>query len=118
MVDVAPRSIRLAAVAVALEGIVLLVAAVVLVSTGQVAVSVWGFVVLLGAGVTAAGVALARGVRGARGPCLVAQLLLLGIDFYAAVPSGRPEWGLPAALVAAVVIAGLLSRAGRDWAES
>lgn len=111
-----PRPVLLAAGAVALEGLaVLAVGVAALVASG--APAVWGFVILLGAGVTVAGLALVRGARGARGPAVVSQLLLLGVAFYAGVPSGRPEWGVPLALLGVVVLAGLLGRPGRAWAD-
>jgi hypothetical protein len=110
-----PLPIRLAAVAVVLEGLVGVAAAVLLVAVGTT-FSVWGFVALLGLAIGAAGVALLRGVRGARGPCLFSQLLVLGCAFYAAVPSGRPEWGVPAAVVAVAVLCGLLCAPAREWA--
>jgi hypothetical protein len=112
-----PRPIRLAAVGVVLEGVVG-VAAAVLLATAGVGFSVWGFVALVGIAVAAAGVALLAGVRGARGPCLVAQLLVLGCAFYAAVPSGQPAWGVPVMVVAALVLAGLLAAPSRAWASS
>jgi hypothetical protein len=105
-----------AALVTALEGVALVVGGVVLLvleGTPQV----WAFVVLLGLGVAGAGIALARGARGARGPVVVAQLLGLGVAFYAGVTSGRPEWGVPIAVVCVAVLAGVLTRAGRDWAE-
>lgn len=114
--DAPPRPLVIAALVAALEGLALVVVGVVLLvleGTPQV----WAFVVLLGAGVAAVGIALARGVRGARGPVVVAQLLGLGVAFYAGVTSGRPEWGVPTAAVCAAVLAGILTRAGRDWAE-
>lgn len=114
--DAPPRPLVIAALVAALEGLALVVVGVVLLvleGTPQV----WAFVVLLGAGVAAVGIALARGVRGARGPVVVAQLLGLGVAFYAGVTSGRPEWGVPTAVVCAAVLAGILTRAGRDWAE-
>lgn len=94
-----------------------LVVAALMVAAG-LTFSVWGFLVLLGAGIAVAGVALLRGRRGARGPSLVVQLLTLGCAFYAAVPSGRPEWGVPVMLLAGAVLAGLISRPARDWAAS
>ncbi|HEY2225357.1 hypothetical protein [Actinomycetospora sp.] len=111
-----PRSLVVAALGAALEGAALLVGGVVaLIVEGTP--QVWGFVVLLGAGVLAAGIALARGARGARGPVVVMQLLGLGIAFYAGVTSGRPELGVPIAVVCVAILAGVLTRAGRDWAE-
>jgi len=112
-----PRAVLLAAVGVLAEGVVGLVVAVLLITAG-VGVSVWGFVALIGAGLVAVAVALIRGQRGARGPALVAQLITLGCAFYAAVPSGRPEWGVPVALAALLVLVALLCRPARAWAES
>ncbi|NMO90742.1 hypothetical protein [Actinomycetospora sp. TBRC 11914] len=115
--DAPPRPLVVAALVTALEGLALVVGGVVLLvleGTPQV----WAFVVLLGLGVAAAGLALARGARGARGPVVVVQLLGLGVAFYAGVTSGRPEWGVPIAVVCVAVLAGILTRAGRDWAES
>ncbi len=105
-----------AALLTALEGAALFVGGIVLL-VEEGAPQVWAFVVLLGAGVAAIGVALARGARGARGPVLVVQLLGLGVAYYAGVTSGRPEWGVPIAVVCVAVLAGILTRAGRDWAE-
>jgi hypothetical protein len=105
-----------AALASALEGAALCVGGIVLLvleGTPQV----WAFVVVLGGGIAAVGIALARGVRGARGPVVVVQLLGLGVAFYAGVTSGRPQWGVPIALLCAAILAGVLTRAGRDWAE-
>jgi hypothetical protein len=111
-----PRSLVLAALGTALEGVVLFVGGVVaLIVEGTP--QVWAFVVLFGAGVTAVGIALARGARGARGPVVVLQLLGLGVAFYAGVTSERPEYGVPIAVVCVAILAGVLTRAGRDWAE-
>ncbi|MDD7963736.1 hypothetical protein [Actinomycetospora lemnae] len=111
-----PRPVRLAALGVLAEGVVGVVVAALLVAAGVV-FSVWGFVVLLAVGLVVVAVALLRGQRGARGPALVAQLLTIGCAFYAAVPSGRPEWGVPVLLAAAVVLYGLLCAPARAWAE-
>ena len=114
--DAPPRSLVVAAVASALEGAALCVGGIVLLvleGTPQV----WAFVVVLGAGIAAVGIALARGVRGARGPVVVVQLLGLGVAFYAGVTSGRPQWGVPIAVLCAAILAGVLTRTGRDWAE-
>jgi hypothetical protein len=111
-----PRSVVVAALVCAGEGVALVVTGTVLLAllgTPQV----WAFVLLLGVGVAAAGIALARGARGARGPVVVAQLIGLGVAFYAGVTSGRPDLGVPLAVVCVLVLAGVLTRAGRDWAE-
>jgi hypothetical protein len=114
LVGSVPRSVVVAALVCALEGVALVVVGVVLLvleGTPQV----WAFVVLFGLGIAAAGVALARGTRGARGPVVVTQLIGLGVAFYAAVSSARPDLGVPLALVCAGVLAGVLTKAGRDW---
>lgn len=114
-----PVPVRIAGAVIALQGLVGVVGGVVgLVLGGVSTVAVWGFVILLGVGYAGAGAALVAGVRGARGPSVVCQLLLLGVSFYAAVPSGRPEWGVPIALLVAGVLVGLLGRGGRAWAEA
>ena len=110
-----PRPVRLAALGVLAEGVAGLVVVVLMVVAG-LTFSVWGFVALLAVAVTAAGVALLSGQRGARGPALVVQLIVIGCAFYAAVPSGRPDWGVPVLVLAAAVLAGLLSRPAREWA--
>jgi hypothetical protein len=103
-------------VGVLAEGVVGVVVAV-LMATAGVGFAVWGFVLLLGLGLGAVAVVLLRGERGARGPALVAQLLTLGCGFYAAVPSQRPEWGVPVMIAAAAVLYGLLCAPARAWAE-
>lgn len=110
-----PRPVRLAALGVIAEGVVGVVVVVLMVGAG-LSFSVWGFVALLAVAVLVAGVALLLGGRGARGPSVVAQLLAIGCAFYAAVPSGRPDWGFPVLVFAAVVLAGLVSRPAREWA--
>lgn len=111
----APPAVRLAGAAVTLGGVAVLVGGVALVAAAA-PFAVWGFFALLGLGVGAVGVTLGLGHRGARGPAVVVALLALGVAFYAAVPSGRPEWGVPGALVAAAVLAALLSGPARAWA--
>ncbi|WP_157647638.1 hypothetical protein [Actinomycetospora chiangmaiensis] len=111
-----PRSVVVAALVCAGEGVALFVTGAVLLAV-EGTPQVWAFVLLLGLGIGAAGIALARGARGARGPVVVAQLIGLGVAFYAGVTSGRPDLGVPLAVVCAGVLAGVLTRAGRDWAE-
>lgn len=72
---------------------------------------------ILGGGVLAVGIALLRGLRGARTPAIVVQVLLLGVAWYAAGPSGRPEYGIPVALVCLTCGAALLSPPARTWSE-
>ena len=114
-VEAAPVGVRLAGLGVAVEGVAVLVGGVAVLVVGG-GFGVWGFLVLAGAAVTAVGAALLLGRRGARSPAVVAQLLTLGVAFYATVPSARPEWGVPVAVLAAAVLAGLLAGPARAWA--
>jgi hypothetical protein len=74
-----------------------------------------GYFVVLGGGVLLVGVALLRGRRWARSPALVVQVLLLGVAWYAAVPSGRPEYGVPIGVICLAVGAALLGPSARAW---
>lgn len=62
------------------------------------------------------GVGLWRGGQWARTPAVVAQLLLLGAAWYAVGPSSRPEYGVPAAVYCALVLALLFARSTSRWA--
>lgn len=62
------------------------------------------------------GVALWRGAHGARTPAVVTQLLLLGVAWYAAGPSSRPEYGVPGAAYCVVVLGLLFSSQAVRWA--
>ena len=61
------------------------------------------------------GVNLARGRHGARTPAVVAQLLLLGVAWYAAGPSSQPGYGIPAALFCVTVLVLLFSPPAVRW---
>jgi hypothetical protein len=73
------------------------------------------FFAVLAAAVVGFGIALVLGKRGARSPVVVIQLLLLAIAGYATVPSSRPEYGVPVAVVCLVVLYLLLNTRARDW---
>jgi hypothetical protein len=79
-----------------------------------VATSVWfaGF----GAVLLAIGVYLVRGRHGARSPAIVAQLLMLGVCWYAAGPSSRPAYGVPAAMFCVAVLVLLFCPPALRWA--
>ena len=106
-----PRPVQAAGVLVGLQGLAgvaiavgLLVAAV-RGRTGPVpilATAAWlaGFGVIL----LAIGLQLVRGRHGARTPAIVAQLLLLGVCWYATGPSSQPAYGVPAAVFCVVVL--------------
>lgn len=115
-----PTTVRAAGAIVGLQGLGGLVFAVVLlVQPGVLRASdrygEAGFFALLACAVLGFGLALVYGKRGARSPVVVIQLLLLGIAGYATVPSSRPEYGIPVAVVGIVVLYLLLNPRARDW---
>ena len=106
-----PRPVQAAGVLVGLQGLAGVAIAVGLLvvavhgRTGPVpilATALWlaGFGVIL----LAIGVNLVRGHHGARTPAIVAQLLLLGVCWYAAGPSSQPAYGVPAAAFCVIVL--------------
>ncbi|HEU0129114.1 MAG TPA: hypothetical protein VFQ48_10990 [Pseudonocardiaceae bacterium] len=118
----APRPVRVAGVLVGLQGlagVVIGVGLLVLAAGGGsgpvpiVATAVWfaGF----GAILLAIGVNLVRGRHGARSPAIVAQLLMLGVCWYAAGPSSRPAYGVPAATFCVVVLVLLFCPPALRW---
>jgi hypothetical protein len=76
-----------------------------------------GYFLVLSAAVLAVGAGLVLGRRWARTPAIVVQLLLLGVAWYTAGPSGRPEYGIPVAAVCLVTAGLLFSPAARTWSE-
>ncbi|MGH3537493.1 MAG: hypothetical protein ACRDQU_22685 [Pseudonocardiaceae bacterium] len=124
MTTTAPRPVRSAGVLVGLQGLVgvvfagwLLVAA--LRGTGGPvpigATAAWlaGFGIIL----LIVGVNLVRGRHGARTPAVVAQLLLLGVCWYAAGPSSQPAYGVPAAVFCVGVLVLLFCPSAVRWAK-
>lgn len=123
MTTAAPRPVRSAGVLVGLQGLAgvviagwLLVAAL-RGTSGPVpigATAAWlaGFGVIL----LIVGVNLVRGRHGARTPAVVAQLLLLGVCWYAAGPSSQPAYGVPAAVFCVGVLVLLFCPAALRWA--
>ncbi|MFY2860752.1 hypothetical protein ACOJVU_13465 [Mycobacterium sp. THU-M104] len=122
--QVTPATVRAAGVIVAVQGVVALVVAAVLVVRGiagadqrlvnGLGTAVW--FVVMGGVVLAAGRALALGRRWGRGLAVATQLLLLPVSWYLAVGSHRPAFGIPAGVVALTVLVLLLSPAGVRWA--
>ncbi|MGH3768712.1 MAG: hypothetical protein ACRDTX_26755 [Pseudonocardiaceae bacterium] len=119
-----PRAVRAAGLLVLLQGLAGVAVAGVLVvgaargSTGPVpiaATAAWlaGF----GAILLAVGLNLIRGRHGARTPATVAQLLLLGVCWYATGPSSQPAYGLPAAAFCVAVLALLFCPPALRWAH-
>ena len=113
-----PVGLRLAAAAQAIEAVGLCVAAVfAAVSTADgkshqtasgIALTLLAFGTALGLAAIAAG--LARGRPWSRTPTAMTQLLVI-IAGVALLDGHRPEWGVPALLLAAVCLAGLLTPA-------
>lgn len=64
---------------------------------------------------TACAVALLRGRRWGRTPCLVAQLVLLAIGVWLIAPSGQLGWGVGVLVLAGVTGYLLLSRPANAW---
>jgi hypothetical protein len=115
-----PRTVRAAGALLGLQGLAGLVFAVVLlvqpgVLTVRDRLGEAGFFALIAAAVIGFGVALVLGRRGARSPAVVIELLLIGIAGYATVPSSRPEYGIPVALVCLAVLYLLLNSQARTW---
>lgn len=69
-----------------------------------------------GAGLLAVGTSLIRGRRGARTPAIVAQILLLGVSWYAAGPSSQPVFGVPVAILCVAVLVLLFCPPASRWA--
>lgn len=120
-----PRSVRAAGGLVGLQGLAGIAMAVGLlvvavrgaidpVPTLATAAWVGGF----GAILLAVGAHLVRGRRGARTPAVVAQLLLLGVCWYAAGPSSQPAYGLPAAAFCVAVLVLLFCPPALRWATA
>ena len=106
-----------------LEGILAITYAVALVIAGirgadaKVAYGTGGFLLLVGAAVSAAGLALWRGRHWGRGAAVFTQLLLLPIAYYMLSGSHRPEFGVPLGIVALLTLALLFSPPALRWAD-
>ncbi|MFN2494939.1 MAG: hypothetical protein ABR608_03380 [Pseudonocardiaceae bacterium] len=119
----APRPVRAAGVLVGLQGVAGVVVAVGLLVTAvrgsaglTLTLGTAGWFAGSGVVLLAVGVNLARGRHGARTPAVVAQILLLGVAWYAAGPSSQPAYGLPAALFCVTVLGLLLCPPAVRWA--
>ena len=122
--DRAPAPVRAAGLIVAIQGVAALAVAVVLVTRGiagadqrvvnGLGTAVW--FVLVGAGVLAAGRALTVGKRWGRGLAVITQLLLLPVAWYLVRGSHQPAFGIPAAVVALMVLILLFTPPAVRWA--
>jgi peptidoglycan/LPS O-acetylase OafA/YrhL len=118
-----PPNVRRAAALVALEGVVLIGVAAVLVvraigGAHEKAISGYGtaaWFVVMGAAVAGAGWALWTGRRWGRGIAVFAQLLLLPVAWYIAVGSQQWSYGVPVALVAVCALGLLFSPSTVAW---
>jgi hypothetical protein len=119
---VTPAVVRYAGYLVGLEGLLALVAAVVLIVRGiggadQHIVSGYGtaaWFVIVGAGVLAAGWALITGRRWGRGIAVFANLLLLGVAWYIG-GSGQPVYAVLVAGAALLTLGLLFSPPAVQW---
>ena len=121
----APRQVRLAGVLVALQGLLALGFAVVLVVRALTVegtallvrdiVGEAGYFVVVGAGLTAVGLGLVAGRRWARTPAIVTQLLLLPVVYTLLGPSRQLLLGIVAGLYVAGTFLLLISEASRAW---
>lgn len=117
-----PRTVRAAAVIAALEGVLGIVMAVVLVvreASGhhEVAISGYGTAVwfaIMGSAVTAAGWALWTGRRWGRGIAVFANLILLGVAWYV-FSSGQLRYAVLVAVAAVAVLGLLFSPTSLHW---
>jgi hypothetical protein len=119
-----PPVVRGTGVVVALEGLVALLFALALALSGirgadaKVAYGTAGMFVLIAAALLAAGWALFRGRRAARGVAVFAQLLILPLAYYMLSGSHRPELGVPLGAVALVTLVLLFSGPALKWAAN
>ncbi|HEY2765965.1 MAG TPA: hypothetical protein VGJ13_18440 [Pseudonocardiaceae bacterium] len=115
-----PRPVLVAGVLVGLQGVVGVVVAVAVLVGGftgiTLALATAAWFAGCAAALLALGVNLVRGRRGARSPSVVAQILLLGVAWYAAGPSSQPGYGIPAAVFCVVVLALLFCPPAVRWA--
>lgn len=118
-----PRPVRTAGVLVLVQGLAgvavgawLLIAAV-RGSTGPVPIAATAaWLIGFGAILLTVGISLMRGRHGARTPAIVAQLLLLGVCWYAIGPSSQPLYGVPAGVFCLAVLLLLFCASARRWA--
>ncbi|MFD8499501.1 hypothetical protein [Amycolatopsis sp. NPDC059657] len=116
----APREVRIAGVITALPGLAMVVLAVLLLvktseSSGNNLLAEVGYYAVLGAGTIACGAGLLLGKTWARSPSVVVALIMIGVGWYLAGPSGQPGPGVPIGLLGVLVLVLLFRRASRAW---
>ncbi|MFJ8915619.1 hypothetical protein [Amycolatopsis sp. NPDC102389] len=116
----APREVRLAGAVTALPGLALIVFAILLLVNGRAGpenlLAEVAYYLVLAAGTLACAAGLMMGKTWARSPGVVVALILVGVGWYGAGPSGQPVWGVPLALIGVAVIVLLFRRPSRAWA--
>ncbi|OLR90398.1 hypothetical protein [Actinokineospora bangkokensis] len=122
----APRTVLGAGALIALQGLAALVFTVVLLVEGLGGGGALGTRTVLGevayfavftGGVVACASGLFLGRTWARGPSIVLEVLVAGAAWYAIGPSGRPEIGVPVAVVAVAALVLLFHPRTTLWAH-
>jgi hypothetical protein len=119
----APREVRLAGAITALPGVALVALTVILLVNGvgeptQPGNNVYAeaaYYLVLAAGTLGCAAGLLLGKTWARSPAVVVALLLVGVGWYSAGPSGQPGLGVPLGLLGIAVLVLLFRRTSRAW---
>jgi hypothetical protein len=119
----APREVRLAGALTALPGVALVALTVLLLVKGlgeptQPGNNIYAegaYYLVLAAGTLGCAVGLLLGKTWARSPAVVVALLLMGVGWYTAGPSGQPGLGVPLVLLGTAVLVLLFRRPSRAW---
>lgn len=120
----APREVRIAGAVIALPSLGLLAFGVIVLVDGlrnpprpgnNIYVEAGTFIVVALA-FLAASAGLALGRTWARSPGVVIAMIVVGLGWYLAVPSGQPAWGVPLGLVGIAALVLLFRQPARAWA--
>jgi PGF-CTERM protein len=120
----APREVRLAGSLTVLPGLALIVLAIVEVAgaigkpeaPGNNVFAEAAYFAVFGIGTVICGGALLLGKTWARSPAVVVALLMIGVGWYAAVPSGQPGFGVPVGVIGLALLVLIFRRPSRAWA--
>jgi len=120
----APREVRIAGALTLLPSLGLLVFGVIVLVDGlrtptrpgnNIYVEAGTFIVVALAFLAAAA-GLVLGRTWARSPVMVIALIVVGLGWYLAGPSGQPGWGVPVGLLGVAVLVLLFRQPSRAWA--
>lgn len=117
-----PATVRRAGLLVALEGVVGIAYAITFVVEGfsggdkKLSFGTAGYLVIMSGAVLAAGWALLTGRRWGRGLAVFAQLVVVGLAYYAIVGSHQWLIGVPLGIVAVAALVFLFSPSTLRWA--